>query len=61
MLRVALKYKIYNIIKDSCEMQGWRRQCEMEVKRQKSGKYTKEYCVKDSCITDDQLRLTLGH
>ena len=56
-LRVALIYKIYNIVSDSCEMQGWKRQCKMEVKWQMCGKYSKEYCIKDSCIKDDELRV----
>ncbi len=52
-LRVAWEY----IIKDCCNLQGWRRQCEMEVKRQKSERYIEEGCTKVLWIIDYLLRL----
>ncbi len=52
-LRVGWGYKI----KDCYDLQGWKRQCKMEAKRQKSGKYIKEDCVKVLRITDNWLKL----
>ena len=52
-LRIVWEY----IIKDCCELQGWRRQCKMEVKRQKSERYIEGGCIKVLCIIDYLLRL----
>ncbi len=52
-LRIGWGY----IIKNCCNLQGWRRQCEMKVKRQKCKRYIEEGCIKVLWITDYWLKL----